>query len=113
MKVEATQSDFDELCNTLFLNGMIEVADDEPVYQQAQSCSNTGVVPAVAACPLFPRVRGHTLVFDARAVNDLFIPFPIQVDPVACSSRRASFEHDGGLVVQWNFVQLGIHGSFA
>lgn len=40
MKVEATQSDFDELCNTLFLNGMIEVADDEPVYRQAQSCSN-------------------------------------------------------------------------
>lgn len=48
-----------------------------------------GAVPAVAVCPLFPRVCGHTLVFDARAVNDLFARFPIEVDPIACSSRRA------------------------
>ena len=106
MKVEATQSDFDELCNTLFLNGMIEVADDEPVYRQAQSCSNNWGGSSRGCVSPFPRVRGHTLVFDARAVNDLFIPFPIEVDPVACSSRRASFEHDGGLVVQWNLCNL-------
>ena len=114
MKVRATQSDFDELCKTLFLNGIIEEADDEPVTDRLNHAVAIGVVPAVAVCPLSQKVCGHTLVFDARAVDDLFVPFPIEVGPIAYSSRRASFEHDGDLVFRgicatWR----SCHGSFA
>ena len=108
MKVQATQSEFDDLCNSLFLNGIIEVADDEPVTDRLNHAVTVGVVPAVAVCPLSQKVCGYTLVFDARAVNDLFVPFPIEVDPIAYSSRRASFEDDGDLVVQWDLRNLAL-----
>ena len=61
MKVGATQSDFDELCKTLFLNGIIEVADDEPVTDRLNHAVTIGVVPAVAVCPLSQKVCVVTL----------------------------------------------------